>query len=231
LRDRGSVAELRHERSEAVSTVNELVARIDNAFTSVKEKVKQQQQRELQLFQERQQRLRDYEKVQAKIVEGAKPRLDALAKRAGERASVTPSVSESRRSARFEFRSTKASISLTFSVAPDQEIRNAVVECDLRIVPVLWKFDSHAESATPIANPNFDALTKWLDDRIVGFVELYIQIHESELFDKAELVEDPVAKIKFPKFAAGATLQHAGQTYYFIDDQSKATFAAQNRLA
>ena len=73
-------------------------------------------------------------------------------------------------------------------------------------------------------------MTKWLDDRIVGFVELYIQIHEGEIFEKAEYVEDPVAKVKFPKFAAGATLEHGGQTYFFIDETTKAEFARQKGI-
>ena len=60
----------------------------------------------------------------------SKPRLQALAKRAGDRASVTPSVSESRRSARFEFKSNKAYITLVFSVAPDREVKSAVVSWD-----------------------------------------------------------------------------------------------------
>jgi hypothetical protein len=210
-----------------MTDVKDLVARIDGAFAAVKEKVKHQQQHELQLFQERQKRLKDYEKVRDRIIEIAKPRLEALAKRAGDRAAVTPSVSESRRSVRFEFRSTKAYITLTFSLAPDRDITSAVAECDLRIVPVLWKFASHSEFSTPIASPDLDTLTKWLDDEIVGFAELYIQIHESEWQDKAEFVEDPVAKVKFPKFAAGATLEQGGQTLYFIDENTKAEFAKQ----
>jgi YHS domain-containing protein len=164
-------------------------------------------------------------------VEVAKPRLEVLAKRAGERVSVTPSVSESRRSARFEFKSNKAYITLVVSVAPDREINNAVVEFDLKIVPVLWKFDSHAQFSTPVAAPDLAGLTKWLDDRIVAFVELFIQIHEGEIYDKAEYAEDPVAKVKFPKFAAGTTLEHGGQTYFFIDDTTKAQFAKQNGIA
>jgi len=208
--------------------VNELVNRIESAFTVVKEKAKQQQQRELLLYQERQKRLAEYEKIQAKVVEITRPRLEALAKRAGDRVAITPSVSQTRRSARFEFRSTEAYITLTFSIVPDQDIKNLVVEYDLRIVPVLWRFDSHAEFNTPIAAPDLDGLSKWLDDQIVGFVELYIQIHESELYDKAEFVEDPVAKVKFPKFAAGATLERGGQTYYFIDEESKSAFERVN---
>ena len=106
-----------------------------------------------------------------------------------------------------------------------------MVEYDLKVVPVLWKFDSHAEFSTPIANLDADGLTKWLDDRILAFVELFIEIHENEIVDKAEMVEDPVAKISFPKFAAGATLEQGGQTYYFIDEKTKAEFAKQKGIA
>jgi YHS domain-containing protein len=208
-----------------MSSVSELEQRIDKAFSALKDKAQQQMQERLQEFQARQALLKDYEKAQAKVVEIAKPRLEALAKRAGERVKVTPSVSQTRRAATFEFKTNKAMIVLTFSVAPDREVKKAVVEYELKVVPVLWKFDKHGEFATPIANVDAAGLTKWLDDRILAFVELFIQIHEGEIVDKAEMVEDPVAKISFPKFAAGATLEQGGKTIYFIDEKNKAEFA------
>ena len=214
-----------------MSDVNDLVARIEGAFSALKEKAKLQQQQELQHFQERQKLFQEYEKAQARVVQIAKPRLEALAKRAGDRASVTPTVSESRRSAKLDFQSSKAHITLTFSVAPDRDLKNAVVEYDLQIVPVLWRFDSHSEFTTPIAAIDEAGLTRWLDDRIVGFVELYVQIHQAEVFEKAEFVEDPVAKVKFPKFAAGASLEQGGQTIYFIDESTKREFAKQKGTA
>jgi hypothetical protein len=213
-----------------MSDVNELAKRIDAALSGVKAKAQQQTQQRLQEFQQRQSLLKEYEQAQAMIVEIAKPRLQALADRAGERAQVTPSVSQTRRSAAFEFKSAKAHIVLTFSVAPDQDVRRAVVECDLKVVPVLWKFDSHSEFSTPIDRIDVGGLTKWIDDRIMAFVDLYVQIHEGELFDKAQMVEDPVAKVSFPKFAAGATLDHGGKTHFFIDDKTKAEFARQNGI-
>jgi hypothetical protein len=213
-----------------MSDVNDLMARIDGAFAAVKDKAKQQQQQELKAFQDRQTLLKEYEKALEQIREVAKPRLEALAKRAGDKAKVTPFVSQSRRTATFEFRSPRAFITLIFSVTPDQHLKNAVVECELRIVPVLWKYDSHSEFRTPIANIDAAGLTKWLDERILGFVNLYIEIHESELFDKSEVVEDPIAKVSFPKFAAGATLEHGGKTIYFIDENTKAEFARQKGI-
>ena len=35
------------------------------------------------------------------------------------------------------------------------------------------------------------------------------------------MVEDPVAKVKFPKFAAGTTLNVKGKTVYFIDGATR----------
>jgi YHS domain-containing protein len=214
-----------------MSDVNELAKRIEGAFAAVKDKAQQQVQERLGDFQSRQALLRDYEKAQARIVEIAKPRLEVLAKRAGDRAKVTPSVSQTRRAATFEFKSSKALMVLTFSVAPDREVKQAVVESDLKVVPVLWKFDSHSEFSTPIAKVDADGLNKWLDERILSFVNLYIQVHESEIVDKAEMVEDPVAKISFPKFAAGATLEQGGKTYFFIDEANKNEFAKQKGAA
>ena len=214
-----------------MSDIKDLTARIESAFSAVKEKARRQQQAELQSYQERQKLFETYEKAQKRIVDIAKPRLEALAKRAGERVTVTPSISETRRSVRFEFRSSRAYMTLLFSVAPDRELKNAVVDYDLKIVPVLWRFDSHGEFSSPITAFDVDGLTKWLDDRIIGFVELYVQIHEGEILDKAEYVEDPVAKVKFPKFAAGASLEDGGQTYFFIDENTKADFARQKGLA
>jgi len=214
-----------------MSDVSELARKIDGALAAVKDKAQQQTQQRLQEYQERQGLLKEYEKAQARIVEIAKPRLETLAKRAGERVKVSPNVSQTRRSATFEFKSAKAHIVLTFSVAPDQEVKRAVVEYDLKVVPVLWKFDSHSEFSTPIADVDAAGLTKWLDDRILSFVDLFIQIHESELFDKAEMVEDPVAKISFPRFAAGATLEQDGKTHFFIDEKTKAEFARQKGTA
>jgi YHS domain-containing protein len=199
-----------------MTDVSELARRIDGAFSAVKDKAQQQMRQRLQEFQDRQGQLKEYEKAQTRIVEIAKPRLEALAKRAGERVKVTPAVSQTRRAAAFEFKTSKAKMDLTFAVAPDQ---------DLKLVPVLWKFDSHSEFSTPIDKVDADGLTRWLDDRILSFVDLFIQIHEGEIFDKAEMVEDPVAKISFPKFAAAATLEQGGKTYFFIDEKNKTEFA------
>jgi YHS domain-containing protein len=56
------------------------------------------------------------------------------------------------------------------------------------------------------------------------FVRTYIAMGESESYTRQHMVEDPVAHVRFPDFAAGATLEWQGRKYYFIDDQTRQEF-------
>lgn len=214
-----------------MSTNNDLAARIDGVIAATKDKMKSEQQELLQEYAERQQRLEAYTAALPRLLAVAKPRLELLAKRLGDRAEVTPEVSGTTRSARFVVHSPLAQIKLMVSAFPDRDVRNMAVAYDLSILPVLMRFESHAEYSTPIEAPDLDGLGKWLDDRLVGFVETFMKLHENEYYTKDQYVEDPVVKVRFPKFAAGATLEHKGQTYYFVDDRTKAEFARQQGLA
>jgi YHS domain-containing protein len=39
-----------------------------------------------------------------------------------------------------------------------------------------------------------------------------------------QLVEDPVARIRFPRYRAASTLQCNGRTYYFVDEDTRREF-------
>ena len=41
------------------------------------------------------------------------------------------------------------------------------------------------------------------------------------LRNKDQLVEDPVAKIRFPKYLAASALERDGRTYYFVDEDTR----------
>ena len=56
-----------------------------------------------------------------------------------------------------------------------------------------------------------EKIAKWIDDRLVQFVQTYLSLHENQYYLKEHMVEDPVAHVRFPKFAAGATLESGGQ--------------------
>ena len=45
------------------------------------------------------------------------------------------------------------------------------------------------------------------------------------------MVEDPIAHVSFPKFAAAATLEWQGQKFYFVGEETRREFAEQNKIA
>jgi hypothetical protein len=213
-----------------VSDSNDLAARIDGVIAATKDKMKSAQQDVLQEYVERQKRLEKYTATLPRVLEVAKPKLEVLARRLGERVQVTPQTSGNTRSARFAVKSPLAQINLTVSAFPDRDAKNVVAEYDLQIVPVLMRFESHSEFITPIDKPDLAGLGKWLDDRLVGFVETFMKLHENEYYTKDQYVEDPVVKVRFPRFAAGATLEHGGQTHYFVDERTRQEFARQKGI-
>ena len=197
-----------------------LAERIDAEIAAAFDRVEQLKTQKVEEFQGRQDRLEKLDQTLEALREIWRPRLDALAKKFGERVKVQPQVQPGRRSATFKFKSELASVDLRFAVAPDPDVRNVIFTSDLQILPILMKFDSHDEISFPLDAVDKAALGKWFDDRIVDFVRTYLSLHENQYYLKGHLVEDPIAKVQFPKYAAGATLEAGGRTIYFIDEST-----------
>jgi YHS domain-containing protein len=69
------------------------------------------------------------------------------------------------------------------------------------------------------------------DERIIAFVKAYLALVRQDVALreqlKDQLVEDPVAKISFPKYLAASTLERGGRTYYFVDENTRREFEKQ----
>jgi YHS domain-containing protein len=208
----------------ATATATSLLDRIDEEFAAADKRSVQTKAQQVEQFQGRKKRLEAFEKLLETLKEVWRPPLDALAQKFGEKVDVKPVIEPGRRSASFAFKSELARIDLRFAVAPDPDVNNAVFSYDLEIIPILMKYDSHDEIAFPLDAVDTDALGKWLDDCIIRFVKSYLAMRENQYYLKDQMVEDPVAKVKFPKFAAGATLEVKGKTFYFIDESTRREF-------
>jgi YHS domain-containing protein len=217
--------------SSTMSEVNDLLGRIDAEFSALEAKHKKSQVEQVQAYQQRQKRLQQLGKVFDGLRDVWKPRLDVLVKKFGDRVQVTPRLVPSTREATFEFQSKLAKIRLKFSATTDRDVTKLILSDDLEIVPILIRFDSHSEIEFPLDAIDQQAVARWVDDRIVSFVKTYLSLHENEYYFKDEIVEDPVTKIRFPKFAAGATLQTNGKTYYFIGEETRREFESQKGIA
>jgi YHS domain-containing protein len=211
--------------------INSLSSQIDAEFTAVADKVSKFQSEQVAEHKERQARLEQLDKVFNEMREIWKPRLELLVKKFGDRVKVTPRIVPSTREATFEFQSGLARIRLKFSAGTDRDIRKLVMSYHLDIVPVLMRFTPHAEVEFPLDKVDKDAVAKWMDERIVDFVRTYLALGDNEWYLKEQMVEDPIAQVRFPKQAAAAILDWQGQKYYFIGEETRREFAQKNKIA
>lgn len=201
-----------------------LADRIDAEFAAAEQKIKQMQTQQAERYQNRQQRQEKLEQILEANRDIWRPRLETLASRFANRVKVTPRVVPGLRQATFEVASELAHVVLKFSVTADLDVENVVFQYDLEILPVFMKFESHSEIALPLDKIDEQALGQWIDERIMNFVRTYLAMYENSHYLKDSMVEDPVAKVRFPKFAAGAKGEAGGKTVYFVSEETKRQF-------
>jgi YHS domain-containing protein len=214
-----------------MSDVASLLGRIDAEFATVDKAVKEFQQEQVHAHQAREQRMEQFQKVCDQLKAVWKPRLEALAAKFGEKVQVKPTITPAQKSARFSFQSPLADIALTFSVSTDFDVKNVYLDSDLHLLPILMKYEPHQRMEFPLDQVNPAAVGQWFDDRIVDFVKTYLALHQNQYYLKGKTVTDPVSGTQFPKYAAAESLEHGGQTYYFIGAETRREFQKQKGLS
>jgi YHS domain-containing protein len=187
---------------------------------------------ELQLAnRERGLRLQRYETEAKHIIELVKPRLDALLERFKAVVKAEPLVREHTRAVNLTFAATAAKATIRFEVFPDQDVRHIRLECTQEIIPTVVRYDKQSVLEFPLDGVQDDAVVEWFDDRLVTFVKAYIALvrQDTALQEqlKDQFVEDPVARIRFPKYLASSMLERDGRTYYFVDEETRREFEKQ----
>jgi YHS domain-containing protein len=213
-----------------MSDINNLASRIDAEFSAVKEKVKKFQVEQAEADKQRQQRLERLGKLFDQLRDIWRPRLELLVKKFEGRVQATPRIVPSTREATFDFQSRLGRVQLKLAAFTDRDIQKLILSYDLEIIPVLMRFKNHDEVEFPMDKVDKAAVAKWIDDRIVDFVQTYFSMGENEIYLKEYMVEDPIAKVQFPKQAAATTLEWQGKKFYFIGDETRREFEKQQGI-
>jgi YHS domain-containing protein len=180
---------------------------------------------------EREARLQRYEPLAKHLIELLKPRLDAFIERFRAVVKAEPTVREHARAVNLTFAATLAKVTLRFEVFPDAEVNRVRLECTQDIIPVVVRYDKQSVLEFPLDGVRDDEIVQWFDDRIVAFVKIYIDLVRQDAALREQLkdqfVEDPVARIRFPRYLASSTLERDGKTYYFVDEDTRREFEKQ----
>jgi len=214
-----------------MTDINALINRVDQEIAAEVGRQMTGWAESLQANRERSLRLQRYETEAKHIIELVKPRLDAFIERFKAVVKAEPMVREHTRAVTLTFAATVANATLRFEVFPDRDVNHIRLECTQEIIPVVVRYDKQSVLEFPLGGVQDDVVIQWFDDRIVAFVKAYIGLVRQDVALREQLkdqfVEDPVARIRFPKYLASSTLERDGRTYYFVDEETRREFEKQ----
>jgi YHS domain-containing protein len=214
-----------------MTDINALINRIDEEIAAEVRRQKAAWAEQVQANRERGLRLQRYETEAEHIIDLLKPRLDAFIERFKPVVKAEPLVSQHARAANLTFAATIANVTFRFEVFPDQDVNHIRLECTPEIIPVVVRCDKQSVLEFPLGGVEDDAVVQWFDDRIVAFVKAYVALVRQDAALREQLkdqsVEDPVARIRFPKYLASSTLERDGRTWYFVDEETRREFENQ----
>ena len=119
-----------------------------------------------------------------------------------------------------------ATVTVTLGVTHDHTLERVLLIYSLEIMPVFLQYDKSSQVDFAIDEFNPEKATCWVDDRVVQFVQTYLQLEFADQYQQENLVTDPVGSERFSRIYAAAELDHQGKTYYFTTQANKEQFAA-----
>jgi YHS domain-containing protein len=115
-------------------------------------------------------------------------------------------------------------VTLRFVLSHDGSVEKLTLDYYLSIIPVMFEFRPHDRFETPLSGLDDAKVLGWVDDRIIEFTKVYLQIPFIDAYNDKNRVTDPVAKVNFNKLMAKGTIEHKGKTYHFASEDSMNEF-------
>ncbi len=117
-----------------------------------------------------------------------------------------------------------ASTKISFLVSPDTEIEHVIVTYDLEILPIYFQFQGHDQIVVPMASIRGGPIEAWVDTKLLGFVDTYLQLRTLDQYQLSGQVADPVCGKRINRADAAAQVAHERRTYYFCRDECRRQF-------
>jgi YHS domain-containing protein len=118
-----------------------------------------------------------------------------------------------------------ATVGLELGVTRDGQATTVIVQYKLEVVPVFFSFERCDQLSMPLGAMQEDKVTAWVEDKIVNFVETYLQLETASTYQAENVVTDPVCGMRLNKNHAPASMAYQGQVYYFCVEACRARFA------
>ena len=103
---------------------------------------------------------------------------------------------------------------ISFRITHNESIESLTIQYEAQILPVFIRVDRSDVLDLSISDIDPDALCQWAEQKILGFLDSYLQIETHEQYQRDNVAIDPVCGMRVTK-PKGLPYEHEGKTYYF----------------
>jgi YHS domain-containing protein len=119
-----------------------------------------------------------------------------------------------------------ATATLELGITRDGEAHSVELYYSLSILPVFFPFDKEGHLVQLLESVDEDKVATWVEDRILGFLDVYLRLETLESYQAENAVTDPVCGMPLNKVHASAETEYRGAKYYFCVEDCRRKFLA-----
>jgi YHS domain-containing protein len=117
-----------------------------------------------------------------------------------------------------------AQVKVEFAIEHDDHVEQILVLYELGITPTFLKYKAHDNLTLRLEVVDDAHIAKWVEERMLEFVETYLQIDRGSPDLDDEIVTDPVCAMRINRGDAAAQMNYRGHTYFFCSDNCRRQF-------
>jgi len=112
---------------------------------------------------------------------------------------------------------------LDISLLPGESPTSMTTHYALQIFPVLMEYKHDEDMTFPLDGPD-EAIGVWVEDKMVEFIDTYLRLETHPIYQKDNMVSDPVCGMQISAAVATSRVEWSGQTFYFCSERCKGAF-------
>jgi YHS domain-containing protein len=113
---------------------------------------------------------------------------------------------------------------LRLLLSHDPLVENLLAIYHLEILPVFFPFLRDDQETFPLDGVDERRLAGWLDDRLLGFVDTYLRLEETDQYQTENLETDPVCGMRINKLYSPPPVEDRGRAFYFCTEACRTRF-------
>jgi YHS domain-containing protein len=208
--------------------LEKLDQQINDRLAAQKHRHQKEYQRVVGDMHEYERRLQAYASAADRLVRTViRPRLERLASRF-DHAELQPAEQTGHQCA-LSFRQTTqfpATAKLELGVNRDGQADHLFVTYNPSILPAFVRFGNSEQLTFPIDQVDDGWAAAWVEEKILSFLDAYLQLETIDQYQSENLVTDPVCGMRVNRLFAAAQADYRGRTYYFCVPACRDKFVA-----